>query len=153
MPQLCAFHSLIHPAFCVLVMSHVISFAKSRPDSLSWLHKQRENSKGKEGQLPLPVPCNLSSGVCTVSLFLESCKSSARNSLITVILLSTKENELQHHIVLPQISLSEVRLMAEICARMFSSARRAFYLDKKYCTLLFAYPYYSLHCRLIKKQC
>lgn len=109
---LCAFHSLIHPTLCMVGMSQAISFTKSRLSVFSQLHKQPSQNERKDNSL-LPVPCNLSSGVCVLSLFLEGCKSSARNSLITVILSSTKESELQQHTVLSEVSLSEVKIMKD----------------------------------------
>lgn len=58
-------------------------------------------------------PAIYQAGFCVLSLFLEGCKTSTRNSLIIVILLSTKEKELQQHTVLSEISLSKVKMMRD----------------------------------------
>ena len=49
-------------------------------------------------------------GFCVLSLFLEGCKTSTRNPLITVILLSTLEN---FDTILSGISLSKVKMMMD----------------------------------------
>lgn len=74
------------------------------------------NNKAKTIEKATPsslYPAIYQAGFCVLSLFLEGCKTFTRNSLITVILLSTKENKLQQHTVLSEISLSKVKIMKD----------------------------------------
>lgn len=74
----CVFPTLIRPTLCTSGMrSQAISFTKSRLGLLPQSHKQGTRpSERKEGHLPPPYQA----GLCVLSLFLEGCKTSARNA-------------------------------------------------------------------------
>lgn len=129
------------------------------------------NNKAKAIEKATPsslYPAIYQAGFCVSSLFLEGCKTFTRNSLITVILLSTKENKtpttpytVRNFIIKGENDEG----WAEIHAGIHGSSRLPFFPGRqtlgpagpslvqspeKCCNFLWAPPCRTLHCKLNK---